>query len=155
MGMSKSRGGLGFRDKPNALVSRLFKARYYPECHLLQANRIGGSNYTWSDIFEAKEEIKKGLRWVLGDGQTIRINHDRWLRNKESLCVDQVITSTNTRQKWKVCEFFTTDKKNWDVPKVKFYFNQEDAEVIINTRIPQRCTKTGLPGFILIRDSIR
>ena len=77
--MSKKRGGLGFRDlhgfnlsllgkqcwnlisKPEALVSRVLKAKYYPDCYLLQARRTGGSSYTWSGIWEAKEEMKMGL----------------------------------------------------------------------------------------------
>lgn len=68
MCMSKKNGGLGFRDlhgfnlsllgkqcwslisRPDALVSRVLKARYYPDCHLLQARRTGGSSYTWSSI---------------------------------------------------------------------------------------------------------
>lgn len=85
--MSKKRGGLGFRDlhgfnlsrlgkqcwslntRPKALVSRVLKARYFPDCHFLQARRIGGSSYTWLGIWEAKEVMKGGHRWVLGDGQ--------------------------------------------------------------------------------------
>lgn len=73
MGMSKKRGGLGFRDlhgfnlallekqcwslitKLDALLSRVLKAKYYPDCHLLQACQKGGSSYIWSSIWEAKE----------------------------------------------------------------------------------------------------
>lgn len=149
--MSKKRGGLGFRnlhgfnlallgkqcwnliDKPNALVSRVLKARYYPECHLLQARRLGGSRYTWSGIWEAKEEIKKGLCWVLGDGQSVNIYSDKWLRSKESLSVDQGVMYSD--QNLKVCEFFLENKKEWDVTKIKRHFNEEDADAILNTRI--------------------
>lgn len=41
----------------------------------------------------------------------------------------------------KVCEFFLEGKKDWDVSKVRLNFNQSDANAIINTRIPQICTK--------------
>lgn len=128
MSMAKSRGGLGFRDlygfnlsllgkqcwnlieRPDTIVSRVLKARYYPDCHLLQARGLWGSSYTWSGIWEAKEEFKKGLRWVLGDGETISIKTDRWLRSKESLRVDQ--GNTLVGQDWKVCEFFTNNRKS-------------------------------------------
>ncbi|KAL8111232.1 hypothetical protein AgCh_019083 [Apium graveolens] len=157
MSMSKSKGGLGFRDlhgfnlallgkqcwnlmsKPNALVSRVLKAKYYPDCHLLQARRSGGSSYTWSGIWEAKEELKTGLRWVLGDGQTINVRSDRWLRNKDDFCVDQ--SSTTADMSTKVCEFFRADLKSWDVTKVKACFNQADADAILSTRIPRTGTK--------------
>lgn len=157
MSMSKSKGGLGFRDlhgfnlallakqcwslitRPNSLVSKVLKARYYPDCHLLQACRTGGSSYTWSGIWEAKEVIKTGLRWVLGDGQTISITSDGWLRNKEDLCVDQ--RTTTAGRNMKVCEFFSEDKKNWNETKVRLCFNQVDADAILTTRIPCSGTK--------------
>lgn len=101
MCMSKKAGGLGFRDlrgfnlallgkqcwnllnNPNALVSRVMKARYYPSSSLLQASRTGGASYAWSGLWEAKENMKDELRWVLGTGQDISIFSDRWLRGKE------------------------------------------------------------------------
>lgn len=49
-------------NKPDALVSRILKAKYYPDYHFLQAVRKGGLSYTCSGIWEAKEEVKKGLR---------------------------------------------------------------------------------------------
>lgn len=73
------------------------------------------------------------------DGQSICIRSEKWLRSKESLCVDQENTSAG--QDWKLCEFFTNDRKGWDETKVRMHFNQEDAEAIINTRIPQSFTK--------------
>lgn len=123
MCMAKNSGGLGFRDiygfnlallgkqcwslikRPNALVSRVLKARYYPSCHLLDAKRPGGVSYTWSGIWEAKEEMKKGLRWVLGDGESINIGADRWLRSLNNFCVNPETTSDMAKQS-KVCAFF-------------------------------------------------
>lgn len=156
MSMTKKKGGLGFRnlhgfnlsllgkqcwnliEKPNALLSRVLKARYYPDCHLIHARRIGGASYTWSGLWEAKEEIKKGLRWVLGDGQSINIYSDRWLRNKENLTEYQ--DELRPDQNSKVCEFFLEGKKEWDVQKIRRNFNVEDTEAIIYTRIPQSAT---------------
>lgn len=81
--MSKKDGGLGFRDihgfnlvllgnqcwnlvnRPNALVSRILKARHYPSYHFLQAGRTGDASYTWSGIWEAKEKLKEGAEMGL------------------------------------------------------------------------------------------
>lgn len=64
MSMAKKKGGMGFRElhgfnlallgkqcwnllkNLDALVSRLLKARYYLNCSLLQADRMGGSSYS-------------------------------------------------------------------------------------------------------------
>lgn len=151
MCMSKQRSGLGFRDsygfnlsllrkqcwnlitRLDALVSRVLKARYYPNCHVLQATRTGGSSYTWSGIWEAKEEMKMGL-WVLSDGQTINISSDRWLRGKPEFRVDRSSKAINRNVK--VCELFVEGRKDWDESKVRMNFKQTDANAIINIRIP-------------------
>ncbi|KAL8133871.1 hypothetical protein AgCh_009077 [Apium graveolens] len=137
MSMSKKRGGLGFCDlhgfnlallgkqcwniirNPGALVSRVLKAKYFPDCHLLQANRTGGASYTWSDIWEAKEVLKEGMRWVLGDGKEIKNFTDKWLRGKDNYCVDQ---------------------ENNDMV-------DECQYAILATRIPQNCTKDRMAWF--------
>lgn len=154
--MSKKKGGLGFRDlhgfnlallgkqcwnlisNPNALVSRPLKARYYPNCSLLQAGRTGGSSYTWSGIWEAKEIMKEGCRWVLRDGKSIHIYSDRWLRGKENFCVDQ---DGSSERSTKVCDLFLNDSRKWDEHKVRSSFNNIDVAAILATRIPQNNTR--------------
>lgn len=83
----KSNGGLGFRNlhgfnitllgkhiwkfchNPTSLVARIFKARYFPDNHVLQAQKGSDPSFTWTGIWEeAKERLYKGFRWVLGDG---------------------------------------------------------------------------------------
>lgn len=148
--------GLGFRDihgfnlallgkqcwslinRPNTLVARFLKAMYYPNCHLLQAGRTGGASFTWSRIWQAKENMQSGLRWVLGDGTSINIAKDRWLRAKPNYCVDSTVITTQLEQ-MKVKDFFQQNVKAWDENKVKLHFIGDDATAILNTRIPQGC----------------
>ena len=157
LSMSKKRGGLGFRNLQgfnmallgkqcwnlitnlDSLVARVIKARYYPHCHLIHASRTGGSSYTWSGLWEAKEAMKSGLRWVLGDGQSILIKSDRWLRGARDFQVDQenMFVSDSAR----VCDFFLENTSMWDTEKVKMYFSELDANAILNTRIPSMCIK--------------
>lgn len=157
MSTSKKKGGLGFRDlygfnlallgkqcwnllkNPEALLSRLLKAKYYPNCSLLQAGRTGGSSFTWSGIWEAKENLKNGIRWVLGDGNSIHIFTDRWLRGKSSYCVDRDVDDSTVRTE-KTSDYFTTGTRTWDETKVRSDFNNSDAETILAVRIPQNST---------------
>ncbi|XP_074373956.1 uncharacterized protein LOC141714331 [Apium graveolens] len=103
---SKDRGGLGFRSlggfniallgkhiwnfirNQNSLVSRVMKARCFPSCHILQARKGDGWSFLWSGIFEAKEELLKGFKWVLGNGESINIFKDPWLRGKQDYYVE-------------------------------------------------------------------
>lgn len=155
--MTKNKGGLGFRDikgfnmallgkqcwklvnQPESLLARVLKAKYFPHSHFLQATRKGGDSYTWSGIWEAKEEIKKGLRWVVGDGKSIKMVGDRWIRAKEDYCVDmrQVVGEVSNSY---VCEFFLENMKAWNIDKLNYHFCEEDVAAIVKTRIPQRYT---------------
>lgn len=153
MGLAKNCGGLGFRSlhsfnlallgmhcwnfivNPQSLVARVFKSRYYPNEHLLHATRGGGSSYIWSGIYEAKEALCKGFRWVLGDGGTIIAHRDPWLRGKENLCVeDQDLNRFRTE---KVNHYFRPNTKTWDEDRLRLDFNSSDAIAILGTRIPQ------------------
>lgn len=106
MSMARNEGGLGFRNlygfnvallgkhcwnflnKLNSLVSRVFKARYFPNTSFSLATRSGGASYIWSGIWTAKETLIRGFRWVVEDGKSIEIFRDGWLRNKVDFRVD-------------------------------------------------------------------
>ena len=63
-------------------MTRVFKVRYYPDYHILNARKGNGDSFIWAGIWEAKETLSIGFRWVLGDGQEINIFSDTWLRGK-------------------------------------------------------------------------
>lgn len=85
--MAKTDGGLGFRDlyefnlaflgkhcwnfltNSDSLVARVYKARYFPNTSLFEANRGGGVSFIWSGLWQAKEVLKEGYRWIVGMGR--------------------------------------------------------------------------------------
>ncbi|XP_058724167.1 uncharacterized mitochondrial protein AtMg00310-like [Vicia villosa] len=102
MTMLKKEGGLGFRDfkafnmamvakqgwnflsKPNSLVSRIFKARYFPHSSYLDSKVGNNPSFVWRSLWKAKEVLKIGSRWSIGDGRSIKVMHEPWLRDKGS-----------------------------------------------------------------------
>lgn len=153
MCMSKSQGGLGFKNlhgfnlallgkhlwnfilNPNSLVSRLYKARYFSDCHVLQASQGAGPSFIWAGLWKAKEAIKEGFRWVVGDGCNIDVYKDRWLRHKGdfSVCRGYEHESNNV----KVNSLFIPGTRSWDVDYVRGMFNEEDEEAILATPVPR------------------
>lgn len=99
MSQLKQYGGLGFKyvnkfniailakqswrllREPHSLLSRVIKAKYYPNSTLMDANLGKRSSHAWRSIYQDTQLIKQGLRWRVGDGNTIRIWHDQWLDN--------------------------------------------------------------------------
>lgn len=116
-------------------MARVFKAKYFPNCNILKAERNGGSSFIWSGIWAAKEEIKKGFRWVVGNGRDINVVSDPWLINKQDFMIDsgEVDLGSDIR----VCHMFKANQQAWDVDVVASLFSREDTERILQMRIPR------------------
>lgn len=82
MSVAKIKGGMSFRNlygfnialfgkhenfmlKTNTLVSRVFKAKYFPDSRVLNAVKGHNSSFIWTCIFIVKKELTDGFRWIL------------------------------------------------------------------------------------------
>lgn len=95
--MSKEAGGLGFRDlrmfnqallakqgwrliqQPDSLFCRVFKAKYFSGTTFMEAKLGHRPSYAWRSIASARNVLKMGLRWHIGNGRQVRIIDDPWL----------------------------------------------------------------------------
>ncbi|KAL8552093.1 hypothetical protein ACS0TY_000957 [Phlomoides rotata] len=68
-------GKLAWRliDDPSALVSRLLKARYFPNTDFMSSSLGSNPSYTWSSIHASQDLLRLGVRWKIGDGESMRI----------------------------------------------------------------------------------
>ena len=93
----KEKGWLGFKDiekfnnsllakqvwrminNPDSLCHRVFKARFFPDCSILEAKDSAMRSYAWKSILGARDVIWKGMVWRIGNGHFVRIREDKWL----------------------------------------------------------------------------
>lgn len=138
MTMSKGAGGLGFRDlygfnlallgkqcwnflrNPDSLVARIFKARYYASTSLFETSRGGGVSFVWSGLWQAKECLKTGFKWIFGDGSNIHAFADPWIRGRTNYRVEESFVKTSCGTK--ACDLLLPGEKTWDVNKVNIFF---------------------------------
>lgn len=98
----KNWGGLGFRSmrefnlallskqawrilqNPSSLVTRILKAKYFPNCGFLEAKKGSNPSFIWSSILETQNILKRSCRWRVGDGNTLKIWEDSWLPDTEN-----------------------------------------------------------------------
>jgi hypothetical protein len=91
MGVTKNKGGLGFRDlsmfnkallakqvwrimkNPDSLVAKIMKAKYFPHSSILEANLGNRPSQAWRSFLAAKELVHNGAIWRVGDGKDIRV----------------------------------------------------------------------------------
>ena len=125
-----------FLQNPNSLVTRVFKGRYFPDTPVLKAVKGQGSSFIWSGIWTAKEELAKGFRWVLGNGDDIIATRDPWLRNKVNFQVEQ--NQFYSGRDEKVSSLFLPGEKKWNTDLIQQSFLKEDDDEILALPIPQR-----------------
>ncbi|XP_057770893.1 uncharacterized protein LOC130990685 [Salvia miltiorrhiza] len=78
-------GKMGWRliDEPTALVCQVLRAKYFRNGDFLSA-KIGRSpSFTWRSICSGQDLIRQGTRWRIGDGSSIWVFKDPWLRSRE------------------------------------------------------------------------
>ena len=66
-----------------SLFYRIFKAKYFPSCSIMEAKNPSSASYAWKSIIKGLEVIKRGTVWRIGDGTSIRIWQDRWLPDRQ------------------------------------------------------------------------
>ena len=60
-------------SNPSSLMSHLYKAKYYPNCDVLNASVGSHPSYAWKSIHKSLEVIKQGTRLRVGNGKMIHV----------------------------------------------------------------------------------
>ncbi|XP_060965512.1 uncharacterized protein LOC133034440 [Cannabis sativa] len=142
---SKSNGGLGFRSlhdfnlallgkqgwrfltRTESLVTRIFKARYFPHGTYLTATIGNNPSFVWRSIWEAQSLVRAGVRWSVGNGSSINVLNEPWLPDHQQ---PVVISSHPALQQAKVCNIMSMDSSSWDEDILKDLFEERDQRLI-------------------------
>ncbi|XP_074363465.1 uncharacterized protein LOC141704019 [Apium graveolens] len=73
-----------FLTKPNSLVSKEYKARYFLTKNYLDSSAGHNPSFVWRSIWEAGDVVKAGVRWVVGSGEMINILGQPWLLDDQN-----------------------------------------------------------------------
>lgn len=149
----KEDGGLGFKrlrefniamlakqawrilNEVNPLVTRLLKARYFPNTSFLNAQLGTNSSYVWRSLMETKEVMQQGCRRRIGDGRSTKVWQIPWLP-----CSENGYITTNMPPELEnitVNSLMTENNGTWDNDVLQDIFNDRDREWIKKTPIPR------------------
>ncbi|CAN0925985.1 hypothetical protein LINGRAHAP2_LOCUS35065, partial [Linum grandiflorum] len=70
-----------FFHEPNALVSRVIKARYFSRWDFLSAKVSYRPSYIWRSMLAAQDVVPDGIWWRLEDGSHVNVWLEPWLRD--------------------------------------------------------------------------
>lgn len=160
MSLSKACGGLGFRDlvsfnqallakqiwrlwkTPDSLTAKIMKAKYYPECSVLEADCGKKPSFVWHSIQSSCDLVKEGLLWRVGNGNTIRIWQDKWLPSPTTYKVvspPRVLNPNAT-----VSSLIDGVTKWWKIELLEQLFSREEIQSIQSLPISATDQEDGL-----------
>ena len=115
---------------PNSLITRIYKAKYFPFSDNLSAKLGCSPSYAWRSIFNSLEVIRRGIRWRVGNGKMIHIWEDKWLPNPTTYKVCSPPQDIGDFPM--VSSLIDEETRHWKVEMVKRFFLPFEVESIIN-----------------------
>ncbi|XP_019166531.1 PREDICTED: uncharacterized protein LOC109162266 [Ipomoea nil] len=150
--MPKKFGGMGFRraremnlamlgkqgwkflTNSDALVTKVFKARYFQKCSFLEAGRGTNPSFVWTSIRETQSLIRKGTRWRIGNGNLARIWGDPWLPDETNPYVDTPAQEYLGNPS--VSSLLCVNSREWDMGVLRDILCDRDVDRILRLPAP-------------------
>lgn len=104
---------------------------YYKNSDFLHASLGSNTSFVWRSILWGRQGIKVGIRWRIGNGQSILMYKDNWLPRPNTfkpMSPPRMLIHT-------VVADLIKARNQWDEDKLNQHFIQEDLEVILNTSL--------------------
>ncbi|CAN0906682.1 Putative ribonuclease H protein At1g65750, partial [Linum grandiflorum] len=118
----------------DALVTRVYKAKYFPRGDFLSAALGGSPSYIWRSIGSTQKLLQRGIRWRLGDGASVKVFKDPWLRDDHD-CWVQALPEVGMED-IRVCELCIPGLHEWDEELLDELFTDRDVACIRRMQAP-------------------
>ena len=123
-------------NNPDSLCYRVFKARFFSEGSILDAKESSIESYAWNSILGARDVIRKGMVWRIGNGQSVRLKEDRWLPKQCNKAIFPHLPSIQTETK--VSSLINQDLSIWKSDVVEQLFPPHEASIILSIPLSPR-----------------
>ena len=120
----------------NSHCHRAFKARLFPDSSILVAKDSNTGSYAWKSIISAKDVIRKGMVWRIGNWQNVRIKEDKWLPGNSNCPIISHLPTVATETKVQV--LINTDLGVWKSDLVNQLFLPQEASAILGIPLSRR-----------------
>ena len=137
----KENGGLGFRDwrafniallakqgwrlltNTHSLFYRTFKAKYFSVGNFIRAKVGSNPSFIWRSFLEAREVLRDGIMWKVGNGCSIDIWLDRWTP-------EVLAEGAEAKGVCKVAELVDQDRGWWNEALIDCTFDARSAAIV-------------------------
>ena len=115
-----------------SLCFQVFKARFFPNCSILEAKDSIAGSYAWKSILSARDVIRKGMVWRIGDGQSVRVKEEKWLPKRDSSSI--ISPFPTILPETRVSSLIEANRREWKTEVIQEFFLP--SEVLVIMRIP-------------------
>ncbi|XP_075654689.1 uncharacterized protein LOC142624833 [Castanea sativa] len=104
---------------------RVYKARYFPYCSFLMAELGSNPSVMWRSLLAARDVVREGSTWQIGDGSRIGVTTHKWLPNAPAFLHEPNV-------EMKVCELIDHSSWQWDRGKLVATFTPRTCKKILS-----------------------
>ncbi|CAN1245627.1 Uncharacterized mitochondrial protein AtMg00310 [Linum grandiflorum] len=121
-------------QRPHSLAARILKAKYHKHTSILEASTGYRPSFIWRSLMSVQEFLWSGLRWRVGNGESINIWGTKWIPTISGDFVNSApMELTNDAR---VRELINPKTDQWESEIVERCFPADIAEAIM--QIPLR-----------------
>ncbi|CAJ2637113.1 unnamed protein product [Trifolium pratense] len=147
--MHKNAGGLGFKSieafnyamlgkqawkllsDPSNLITKFFKAKYFPKSDFLDSSIGHNPSYVWRSIWSAKFIVRGGYKWSIGTGNHIPVWNHKWSLDGDIFT--RPVHMNHVMDTMRVSDLLMSDSKMWNLPLICSLFDDSSARKILKT----------------------
>jgi ribonuclease HI len=109
-----------------SILGKIYKSKYFNNSNILKASLSNRASWGWSSIIKGRNLLTNGIRWNVGNGESINPFLDPWIPksgNFKPFCIHQSLPIT-------VKDLMLSNSNSWDIPKLNSYFHLDDVNII-------------------------
>lgn len=138
---------LGWRimHNPDSLLTKVLKGKYFPESSFLESGAKTGASHGWVSLMAGKAVLEKGLGYLVGNGENIKVWTDSWL--SPSKLEAPIGPPTLDNQNLLVADLLHPQSNEWDLEKIRLHLPhyEEKIRFLIPSSLKQRNRQVWLP----------
>ncbi|CAN1292337.1 hypothetical protein LINPERPRIM_LOCUS21521 [Linum perenne] len=81
-------------------------------------------------MWDSRELLHHGYRWLIGDGQSIRVWTDQWLKDEVNKRIQTLMVQG--MEELRVCDLWMSGTREWDEGLLEIFFEPEDVDAILS-----------------------
>ena len=144
----KANGGTGFRDLKafnlallakqgwllqqgrNSLFYRVYKNKYFLDEDFIHAKKGHHLSFAWRSIWADQSLISDGVKWQVGNGESISIWKDKWTTNPSTFRI--VSPQRLLPMEVKVSALIDAENGEWKANMIRDLFMEHEADSILS-----------------------